>query len=436
MNRMIDVDSVNLIIGIVGLMLCILGFIQILSSRLMERKTKKYFIVFFMILTAYVCCVLFNQVTLCYTGKIWALCLKIGVFFESFFSSMLMPFLTVFLLYSSGDEQYRKNPVYDVSVLLWVIYFALLVYTQFSTGIYYVSDDNVYHRGPWYPVLLIPPLLLMAWNLIILLKKRKLLSERQRIAFQIYLLLPTACILIQMVLYGVLMIVLGTVISSFFMLTYIIMDQTEQYYKKEAENEKLKIDILLAQIQPHFLFNSLTTIKYICREDAQKAEYAITEFTKYLRHNMDSLAIDYPIAFEDELKHVKSYLALQKIRFEDELDVTSELECTDFLIPTLTMQPLVENAVSYGVRRSEDGTGVVTIRSKRYPDHVEVSVADDGPGFVYENVLKDKERSHNGIRNVSERLKRVCGGELRVESVVGKGTTMTILLPQKEENIC
>ena len=100
-------------------------------------------------------------------------------------------------------------------------------------------------------------------------------------------------------------------------------------------------------------------------------------------------------------------------------------------MPTLTLQPLVENAVTYGVRKSETGCGTVTIRSRAFPDRWEVSVTDDGPGFVPDSLPGDSERSHVGLRNVRERLKHTCGGELRIDSVLGEGTTVTIVLPKE-----
>ena len=148
---------------------------------------------------------------------------------------------------------------------------------------------------------------------------------------------------------------------------------------------------------------------------------------------MDSLFEDKPLPFEEELKHVEGYLALQKLRFEDELIVKYDLECTDFTIPVLTLQPLVENAVTYGVRKSDSGMGAVTIRTRSYADRIEVSVMDDGPGFVYEVLPDDQARSHTGLKNVRERLMRVAGAKLVIDSVIGRGTTVTIILPQEEK---
>ena len=140
--------------------------------------------------------------------------------------------------------------------------------------------------------------------------------------------------------------------------------------------------------------------------------------------------MDRPILFREERKHVESYLELQRLRFGEDLRVEFDLECESFFLPTLTLQPIVENAIRYGVRKNERGSGAVIIRSRDFPDRVELSVTDDGPGFVPDSIPGDSERSHVGLKNVRERLQRISGGELRVDSVIGKGTTVTMILPK------
>ena len=205
-------------------------------------------------------------------------------------------------------------------------------------------------------------------------------------------------------------------------------------FERDHERELLdgqNMQIMLSQIQPHFLYNSLGAIRDTYRGDARRGEQAITDFAEYLRHNMDSLTQEEPIPFAEELAHVRCYLGLQKLRFGDDLNVVYDLACTEFSLPTLTLQPLVENAVTYGVRKSETGRGTVTIRSRACPDRFEVSVTDDGPGFVPDSLPGDSERSHVGLRNVRERVKHACGGELRIDSAPGEGATVTIILPRE-----
>ena len=147
---------------------------------------------------------------------------------------------------------------------------------------------------------------------------------------------------------------------------------------------------------------------------------------------MDSLSENEPIPFTTELEHVKHFLALQQLRFEAALDVEYDLECTDFRLPTLTLQPIVENAVTYGVRKNPKGKGKVIIRSREYSDRWEVRVIDNGPGFVPETIPEDRYRSHIGIQNVRERLRYSIGGDLQMHSALGKGTTAIIILPKEK----
>lgn len=209
-----------------------------------------------------------------------------------------------------------------------------------------------------------------------------------------------------------------------------MLEQAEEYRQQELKNEQLKTDILLGQIQPHFLFNVLYVIQEICHVDPEKAADAINEFSKYLRHNMDSLSINSPIHFTDELEHTRHYVSLQQLRFGGALVVEYDLGCTDFYMPTLTLQPIVENAVRYGVRKTSTGEGTVIIQTRAYPSHYEVKVIDNGPGFD-PNERKEDGLSHMGLNNVKERLQRISDGKLEIMSELGKGTIVTMMLPKK-----
>ena len=145
---------------------------------------------------------------------------------------------------------------------------------------------------------------------------------------------------------------------------------------------------------------------------------------------MNSLKEQAPVPFESELKHLETYLSLEKMRFGDELNIEYDIEATDFLIPSLTVQPLVENAVKHGVGMKEDG-GTVTIATKEFDDRYEVIVSDDGVGFDTAKKPNDG-RTHIGMENVRNRLKTMCNAVLNIESTVGKGTVATITIPKEE----
>ena len=200
---------------------------------------------------------------------------------------------------------------------------------------------------------------------------------------------------------------------------------------ERALQAEQRIQIMMTQIQPHFLYNALTVIQSLCRSDPAQAEEATVQFANYLRGNMDALQTNAPIPFARELEHTREYLALEQMRFEDKLNVRYDIPCQSFTLPILTLQPIVENAVRHGVRGNADGRGEVVISTREYADRYEITVTDNGPGFDPEKQKKDTGKSHVGLQNVRERLAQMCGGSLRVESAPGAGTAVTITLPRE-----
>lgn len=196
--------------------------------------------------------------------------------------------------------------------------------------------------------------------------------------------------------------------------------------KQELQNSRMSI--MLSQIQPHFLYNALTVIQALCGIDPVAAENAVSEFSDYLRGNMSSLTQDQPIPFLQELDHTKHYLALEQLRFGDQLHVEFDLGPTHFRLPTLSLQPLVENAIRHGVRAKADDAGTVRITTRETPVFYEVAVIDDGPGF--DPAAMPQDGTHVGISNVRRRMQMMCGGDLVIESAPGAGTHAILRIPK------
>ena len=192
-----------------------------------------------------------------------------------------------------------------------------------------------------------------------------------------------------------------------------------------------RMQIMLSQIQPHFLYNTLSAIQYLCDHDPKAAGETTAKFSRYLQGNMSALKDDGEIPFEQELEHTKIYLDIEKVRYEDALQIEYDITCTDFSLPTLTLQPIAENAVRHGAR-GKRGVGTVKLATREYPEHYAITVTDDGPGFDPEApALADDGRDHIGITNVRDRLEQISGGTLRIQSEPGKGTVVTIEIPKK-----
>lgn len=198
----------------------------------------------------------------------------------------------------------------------------------------------------------------------------------------------------------------------------------------ESELSQSRISMMLSQIQPHFLYNSLVGIKQLCEENPQKVPDALDHFSYYLRGNLDALSNTELILFTEELEHVRDYLYLEKMRFEERLQIQWKLEYEDFMLPPLTLQFVVENAIRHGIMKREEG-GTLTIQSAQEEKDIIIIVTDDGIGFS-EAETGEAGRTHVGIQNVRNRLEALCGGSLQIRSERNTGTEVTIKIPKKE----
>lgn len=231
----------------------------------------------------------------------------------------------------------------------------------------------------------------------------------------------------------------GIVVAGIIQLAILIYEKRksdiiiENAIKLENELIQSRIAVMMSQIQPHFLYNSLNTIRYLCTEDPEKAEKAVIDFASFLRGNVDSLSSTDLIPFRKELVHLKHYISLEKNRFGDRVNVEYDISTYDFKIPPLTLQPIVENAVRYGITKKEEG-GTVNIKVSETDTYYIITISDDGVGFDKNKLgIKDDKRTHVGIENVRKRLIDQCNGSLSIESTLGKGTTVVLMVSKGEK---
>lgn len=199
-------------------------------------------------------------------------------------------------------------------------------------------------------------------------------------------------------------------------------------HERALEAEQ-RIQIMMTQIQPHFLYNTISTISALCYTEPQKAGRIADNFGLYLRQNLDSLGTAGLIPFAEELRHTQVYTNIETTRFET-IRVDYDIRDEDFSVPPLTLQPIVENAIRHGAFVREEG--IVRVSARRTATGHEIEVWDNGDGFDPEK-LNEGDSRHLGIWNVRERLERMCGGRLDIDSGSGNGTTITITLPLTKE---
>ncbi len=423
------IDLTNYAIAVAGMMVVTLGLFMSIFSRYQEKWSRSFFVILFSLLIAYVGCDLLSQISLVLLGPLAAPLSRIAIFSESLFSSLLMPMLTVYLLHCTGEDC-RRSALLTIVVALWLVFFALLVVTQFTTVIYAVTPDNVYRRGAWYPVLLIAPVLLMLLNLLALWRRRAKLTRRQTLAIALYLLIPMGCMIVQMLSYGLLMVVLGSCVAAFCMFLFMLRDQQDRYAEQQKENARQKASIMVLQMRPHFIYNTMTSIYYLCGQDAQRAQSVILDFTSYLRQNFTAIGREDTIPFSEEMEHARAYLAVEKARYEDDLFIAYDTPFTAFRLPPLTLQPIVENAVKHGISPDLEPLSL-SISTRRTKEGVEIVVADSGPGF---NPADDDE-PHIALANIRERLEMMCGGALTIAQRVGGGTVVTVRVPLEKGKV-
>ena len=183
---------------------------------------------------------------------------------------------------------------------------------------------------------------------------------------------------------------------------------------------------MLSQINPHFVYNTLSTIAAMCDTSPKQAKYLTIDFSQYLRRNINTLNGEAIIPFEQEMEHVECYLKIEKARFRERLNVIYSIGCKEFSVPPLTIQPIVENAVKHGITKKAEG-GTIKICTYEENENYIIEIIDDGVGFDTETA-----EFHVGIANVRSRIAARCRGELTVKSTIGVGTRVRIEIPKQK----
>jgi len=215
----------------------------------------------------------------------------------------------------------------------------------------------------------------------------------------------------------------------------------EEIIRQQNERRKSELDALQSQINPHFLYNTLESITWMI--EAQKNEEAvimISELAKLLRVSLSRGKTIIPV--KDELQHSRSYMNIQLMRYKErfQMEFQTDKEIEDYCIVKLVIQPILENAIYYGVgNMDEDDEGKITVRVEKKEDDIYIIIEDNGMGMrkeVLENILKDnnkvpKHGSGVGVINVHSRIQLMFGEQygLEIYSEPDEGTRVVIHIP-------
>lgn len=347
-------------------------------------------------------------------------------------SLILLVFTGYLIVYLSPRVRVHKKYWYAAAAMCAFHIGGILL--SLRNGMFFtITPDNFYQRGDWFWLSQLIPFLMYGLDAVIFMVYRKSLSRRDFRILSSYIILPFLAEGIQIFHYGIALLNTGVTLAILIIFINVQSEQELRLERQERELTQARVDIMISQIKPHFLYNTLTAIRRLCDSNPGQAKESIRDFTLFLRANMDSLESKAPIPFDQELKHAESYLKLEQQRQQDRLHVVYEITVRDFSIPPLTMQPIVENAVRHGALSREEG-GTVILRTEETPAAYRIMIQDDGLGFK-PDAVNQEERSHVGIENVRQRLALLCHGTLKLYSTEGAGTTAVITIPKEEGEV-
>lgn len=310
-------------------------------------------------------------------------------------------------------------PVCAVYALGWFI--------SCFNGMFYNVQTDIPYRGILYHAGQLGGFFVFADMFILIITSVKSVGIKDSIILLNFIIFPLIAVILRHFRPDISFMPISISFLIMLIYSYIQVRQAQLIKEQEVQLSKDKFSIMISQIRPHFVFNSLNSIYVLCGRDPEIARKAISDFSSYLRTNIEFFESDELIPAAKELEHLEHYLNLEKLRFREDLNIEYEIEDVNFKMPPLTLQPIVENAVKHGIlKRKNGGTVRITIRAKE-KSH-EILIDDDGVGFdMNSNFSSDV--PHIGMKNVRERLSLMCNGSMEVKSIPGKGTSVKIEIP-------
>lgn len=363
------------------------------------------------------------------------LLMKIGLFLSCGYGYLVLIFYAYCLVSFVREKKKISWKFARAIVVLCAILAVLNIMSIYNGTLFYIDNTGTLTYTDLYIIVNLFDLGMILTQLFFVLKYKKTLTRRGTWILLTFSIFPLAamplqlfwdttpkCMATTMSLIALYMLFQGEVTRQ-------LAEKKKELAEKERQLGESRIATMISQIQPHFIYNTLGTIEQLCLEQPEKASKLVHDFSLYLRGNFSQIDHAALIGLSKELEHVRHYADIEQTRFPD-MTIQFDLHSSEFLLPALTVQPLVENAIKHGLMKLESG-GTVTIRTYETDKHYCVSVVDDGVGFEA-SALRD-ETKHIGIRNIRGRVEAMCNGTLMIDSAPGKGTTALIKIPKEEE---
>ena len=329
----------------------------------------------------------------------------------------------------------KMHKAANIITLLYGVFLSVMIAVSLFSDIYFYDMLGVWAIGASVASLILTALSLL--SLKTALGKQKLLIVFATVSLMLFLADAAAVYfgLWKTGLASKIFFLIGFVVAAVAFLRIVpknikAAEKAERLEKEkitlDAELAQSRISTLMSQIHPHFIYNTLGSIEQLCELDPPKAAKLVNDFSKYLRGNFGEIDNPKLIRVSKELEHTEYYISIEKVRFPD-IEYITEMNCCDFSIPALTVQPIVENAIKHGILKRDIG-GTVRVRVYESDSSYFVTVKDNGVGF---DVAELEENNRVGLRNIRSRLEAMCGGILHIESIIGVGTKITVEIPKE-----
>ena len=403
---------------------CIVGILFLLIHTInvcLKKNKRKDELIFlgFVILTGilFIAYLTFTIIKIHYTSNN----LVMG-FYTAFYILNNMEFV-MFFGYAVAYIPAKKKVV-DIARIVNVVLFGIFVSLDFInifTHMFFYAENGVYTRAKGIFLSQIYQFMVFGFVYFLAVTSKKL-SKSEKVAFSVYCLIPLLAIILQDIFAGYAIGYLSIIFSIEILFLFVNMRKDMDLVVQEQKNKEAEVKIMMSQIQPHFIYNVLASISTLIKIDPDKAQNGLDAFTEYLRANLSSLSDTGLIPFNDEFRHIETYLELEKMRFDDRLNIVYDIQDRDFAVPPLALQPIVENAVKHGILKKIEG-GTVKIKTYETDEAHVVEISDDGVGF---DPNKAKGKNHYGINNVRYRLSTMCKGDMEMYSEVDRGTTVFV----------
>ena len=409
----------NATVCLLGVLILLIHVINLLIKKNKRNDEKSLLVFFLFTMVHFSTYFTFTMIKESYTSDTF-----IMAFYTTFYiMNNLEVLLFYFYMKSYAKVPKNKKLIPDIiNIVVFVSYIGLDIFNIFS-HIFFKSVDGVYTREKLMILSQGYQFIMLAISFLLVLPN-KTITPPEKASFIIYCILPAISIIIQNAIPGYAIAYLTLLIAIEILFLFLNVEKNIKIQEAEKQLKDANVKIMVSQIQPHFIYNTLSSISTLIPMNPSKAQRALDQFTDYLRMNFSTLTNNKLVTFDEELKHIKTYVDLEKMRFNERVKVNYDIQVTNFHVPPLSIQPLVENAIKHGILKKIEG-GTVTLKTYSEKNANIVEIIDDGVGFDIKEIDFESNK-HIGFANVKHRIATMTNATLELHSEVNKGTKVVV----------